>query len=79
MTKEENCKQHIQRWQRKCGSIREYCRDNKISYDIFQYWRRKKEYWQNKYNAGDTDNLFISKRSLYTETSFILIEISKNT
>ena len=40
----------------KGGNIREYCRENKKQYDIFQYWRRKKEYWQNKYNAGDTDN-----------------------
>ena len=40
----------------KGGNIREYCRENKKSYDIFQYWRRKKEYWQNKYNVGDTDN-----------------------
>jgi hypothetical protein len=75
MTKEENYKQHIQRWQRKGGSIREYCRENKISYDIFQYWRRKKEYWQNKYNAGVKGSRPILEDSPPKDTSFIPIEI----
>ena len=70
MTKEENYKQHIKKWQIKGGSIREYCRENQISYDIFQYWRRKKEYWQSKYNRGD-----IGKKNPPKKYSFIPIEI----
>jgi hypothetical protein len=75
MTKEENYKQHIKRWQKEGGSIREYCRENKISYDIFQYWRRKKEYWQNKYNSGGQSKRSSSRKSLDNEESFIPIEI----
>jgi DNA polymerase II small subunit/DNA polymerase delta subunit B len=63
MTKEENYKQHIKKWQIKGGSIREYCRENQISYDIFQYW-------QNKYNRGDNGSTETHKKS-----PFIPIEI----
>jgi len=75
MTKEENYKQHIKKWQIKGGSIREYCRENQISYDIFQYWRRKKEYWQNKYNRGDNGNTETHKNSVNKKSPFIPIEI----
>lgn len=78
MNGEQFYKDHILKWKNIGGSIRAYCKENQISYDSFQYWRIKKEYWQNKYNKGDKVNNLSSKNSVSKDTSFIPVEISEN-
>ena len=78
MNGEQFYKDHILKWKKIGGSIRAYCRENQISYDSFQYWRIKKEYWQNQYKKGNHASKSSFKNTVSRDTSFIPVEITES-
>jgi hypothetical protein len=78
MNGEQFYKDHILKWKKIGGSIRAYCKENQISYDSFQYWRIKKEYWQNKNKKGNHVSESSFKNTVSSDTSFIPVEFSEN-
>jgi hypothetical protein len=41
ITKSQQWKERIEQWQISGKSITSWCRDNKIPYNTFQYWRKR--------------------------------------